>query len=94
VAEAPGSGGAVKAAGDLGEGLPEPGGGQGQGAEDVVGDGGLVEPGVGVRGPVQAADRLGGGAGQGDRVVAGELVKVDDLPDGRCTPSCGASIPT
>ena len=81
VAEVPGGEGAVKVAGDLGEELPEPGGGRGQGAEDVVGDGRLVQAGLAPGGPVQAADGLGGGAGQGDGVIAGELVQVGDLPE-------------
>ncbi len=37
VAEVPGGQRLVEVAGDLGEGLAEPGGGQGQGAEDVIG---------------------------------------------------------
>src|SRR5215472_13738161 len=74
VAEAPGGERAVEVAGDLGQGLAEPGGGQVQGAEDVVGGRWLVQAGGAVRGPVQAADGLGGGAGQGDGVGAGELV--------------------
>ena len=57
------------------------GGGLGQGAEDVVGDSGLVQAGAAVRGPVQAADGLGGGAGQGDGGVAGEVVQADHLPE-------------
>src|SRR6202034_658461 len=81
VAELPGGQGPVEVAGDLAEQLPEPGRGQGQGADDVVGDGGLVQAGVAPGGPVQAADRLGCGAGQGDGVVAGQVVVVDHLAE-------------
>ena len=44
VAEEPGAGGAGQVAGDLGEGLAEPGGGQGQGGGDVAGDGRWSSP--------------------------------------------------
>ena len=71
MAEATGGQRLVQVAGDLRQGLADPGGGQGQGAEDVVGDRRLV----------QAADGLGGGAGQGDGVVAGKPVQVDELAE-------------
>ena len=54
VAECPGGQGVAEVAGDLGEQLPEPARGLGQGADDVVGGRGLVQAGVAVRGPVQA----------------------------------------
>ena len=57
------------------------GGGQGQGADDVVGRRRLAQPGLAAGEPVQAADRLSGGAGQQQRVVAGDLAEVDDLPE-------------
>ena len=75
VAEPPGLQGLAEPAGDLGEQLRQAGGGQGQGADDVVGVGGLAQPGLAAGGLVQAADRLGGGAGQAQRVVAGGLVQ-------------------
>src|SRR5689334_543624 len=46
VTEAPGGQGPVEIAGDLGEELRQPGGGQGQCAEDVVGGRRLVQAGL------------------------------------------------
>jgi hypothetical protein len=66
VAEPPVGERPVEVAGDLGQGLPEAGRGQRQGAEDVVGVRRLAQPGLVAGGVVQAADRLGGGAGQGE----------------------------
>ena len=81
VAEPPGCQRPVEPAGDLGERQRQAGGGQGQGADDVVGRGRLAQPGLAAGEPVQAADRLSGGAGQQQRVVAGDLAEVDDLPE-------------
>ena len=64
----------VEVAGDLGHGLPGTGGGQGQGAEDLAGDGRLAKAGLVAGGVVQAAGGFCGAAGQGGRVVAGDVV--------------------
>ena len=49
--------------------------------DQALAAGRLAQSGLAAGEPVQAADRLGGGAGQGDGVVAGGLVQVDELPE-------------
>ena len=76
VAECPGGQGLVQVAGDLGEQLPEPARGLGQGADDVVGGRGLVQAGVAVRG--QFRPRIASAAARA-RVTVSSLVSSSGL---------------
>ena len=62
-AEPPGGQGGGEPAADLAQQLRDPGGRQGQLAEDGIGVGGLAGAVPAEGGVVQGADRLGGGAG-------------------------------